>query len=77
VGWCKKKPNKRPRRVIDHHHILPRSRGGNGDNGNVIAVSRDKHIAYHTLFGNKKPDEIVRYLKEFWFKDKLKLEWWK
>jgi len=78
VAWGRKKrPKKRIRRIFDTHHIIPRSRGGKNEPDNLIQVERRKHEIYHELFGNKTPDQIIRYLKEYWFKNKLKLEWWK
>jgi len=76
MAWKHKKKPKH-RHIYDIHHIIPRSKGGTSEPDNLIRVSRKKHEAYHQLFSNKTPDEIIRYLKEFWFKDKLKLEWWK
>lgn len=35
------------------HHILPRSRGGNGEEDNLIYIKNSKHRAIHTLFENQ------------------------
>ena len=48
------------------HHIIPKSRGG-GLGDNLVDVSMREHQFYHALFGNRTPEEIVRYLnKRFW-----------
>lgn len=35
------------------HHILPKSRGGSGDDNNLEYIKNSKHRALHTLFENK------------------------
>lgn len=35
------------------HHILPKSRGGNGDEDNLEYIKNTKHRAIHTLFQNQ------------------------
>jgi hypothetical protein len=45
------------------HHIIPRSRGGKI----VKTVPADYHKAYHKLFENLTPAEILEYLKQVWF----------
>jgi 5-methylcytosine-specific restriction endonuclease McrA len=49
------------------HHIIPKSRGGDSHLENLAIVSVKQHQAYHTLFDNRTPEEIVEYLnKTFW-----------
>lgn len=36
-----------------HHHILPKSRGGNGDEDNLLQLRNSQHRAIHTLFQNQ------------------------
>jgi hypothetical protein len=58
-------PNKNTR--ITRHHIIPRSRGGTCRENNLCMVRGREHEAYHKLFFNKTPDEIIEYLiHEFW-----------
>ena len=58
----KKSKNKRTR-----HHIIPTSRGGKNLESNLAWVPRIQHQKYHSLFGNRNPDEIINYLvKDFW-----------
>jgi hypothetical protein len=48
------------------HHVLPRSRGG-GYKDNIVIIPRVDHDAYHKLFGNMTPEEIILYLiKKYW-----------
>lgn len=49
--------------TIQEHHTLPRSRGGKI----TKSVPSDYHAAYHKLFANLTPQEILDYLKEVWF----------
>jgi len=49
------------------HHINPISKGGKRSKENEALVPRGLHEAYHRLFENKSPDEIVIYLvNNFW-----------
>jgi len=61
--WTKKKVLM----VVDtEHHIVPQSRDG-GKGKNVKIVPSDFHCAYHKLFANMTPSEVVFYLAEVWF----------
>ena len=61
---CKTTPN--PEQMTTHH-IVPRSRGGNRLQNNTCEVSRKKHEAYHIMFKNMTPDEILDELVEnYW-----------
>lgn len=56
------KKNKRSR-----HHIIPTSRGGTSDLENIAFVNGKKHEAYHTMFANQRPEEIVKTLVDnYW-----------
>lgn len=35
------------------HHILPKSKGGSGDDNNLEYIKNSQHRAIHTLFDNK------------------------
>ena len=49
------------------HHIIPRSRGGDNSLENISRVHTKKHQAYHTMFDNRTPDEIVENLvRRYW-----------
>jgi hypothetical protein len=54
---------KRRKVRLQEHHILPRSRGGKI----TKTVPSDYHEAYHKLFENLTPAEILQYLKQVWF----------
>ena len=45
---------------ITKHHIVPQSR--QGQRPIIALVKWGDHKAYHQLFGNMKPEEILRYL---------------
>lgn len=52
---------------ITHHHIVPRSRGGQTEKHNIVLVTHIEHDRYHQLFVNKTPEEIIHYLvNTFW-----------
>lgn len=36
-----------------YHHLLPKSRGGNGEEDNLEYLRNSKHRAIHTLFANQ------------------------
>ena len=49
------------------HHIIPTSRGGKNLESNISYVPNQQHEAYHHLFINRNPDEIIDYLvNDFW-----------
>lgn len=52
--WLEKQPTE--------HHIVPSSRGGGGKKNNISIIRCKKHRAYHTLFKNMTPDEIIKFL---------------
>lgn len=61
------------------HHILPTSRKGKNTEANIKRVPDKQHAAYHSLFANLTPDEVIEYLKQIWFNPNNKfimpLEW--
>lgn len=62
--------SKRKGKHYHKHHIIPRSRGGDNSLENIAGVGKKEHQLYHTLFQNKRPEEIINYLvNEFWNKD--------
>lgn len=67
--------NKNRRRAraarLNRHHIIPVSRckefGINPDfPGNVTLIKRNRHKAWHTLFGNATPDEAIEIIRRDW-----------
>ena len=49
------------------HHIIPSSRGGSDDKQNIAKISGKLHQAYHHLFFNLTPEEIIKDLVEnYW-----------
>ena len=44
----------------NHHHIVPKSRGGR--KGKVIEIPVSFHQAWHTLFGNLYGEEVVDFI---------------
>lgn len=50
----------------DWHHRKPRSLGGNSADKNMSHVSVSKHRAWHTLFGNYTPEQIIRIINNTW-----------
>lgn len=37
------------------HHKIPRCRGGDRNNGNIVKLPQSIHVAWHTLFDNLTP----------------------
>ena len=69
----KKKKNRKQKKHLSLHHILPSSRGGDWSKKNIIHLNIKEHQNYHTLFSNLTPDEIIIYLVEHFWKDQW--EW--
>lgn len=42
------------------HHRLPTSRGGTNKHENISYVPDKQHRAYHYLFGNMIPEELIK-----------------
>jgi hypothetical protein len=52
------------RHKITKHHILPVSRRGSNEPSNIWFLPREKHDAWHLLFGLRTIDEVIGFLKE-------------
>jgi len=59
---------KQKRSKLERHHILPRSRGGDSSRENLTHILGRDHDYYHALFDNKRPDEIIEYLVNYFWK---------
>lgn len=55
------------------HHRKPTSKGGTDDPKNMSKVSVVQHAAWHTLFGNKDPQEIVDIINQTWIDPSVRL----
>lgn len=56
---------RRQRKGYNHHHITPRSRGGQTRDDNLLFLKMEKHDAIHRLFGNSTPKQIIKMLRCF------------
>jgi len=56
------------------HHIIPRSRGGRGLEDNISWIPYVEHNNYHQLFGNRTPEEIGRYLQDYFWANKYEVK---
>lgn len=45
-----------------YHHVIPRSRGGNG-NGNIVEIPETFHVAWHIIFENLYGEECVYFIE--------------
>lgn len=52
---------------LNLHHVIPQSREGEDSTANIAIVDMYKHRSYHTIFQNKKPDEIINYLVDYFW----------
>lgn len=50
---------------LSRHHRRPTSKGGK-DGMNIRLLPMDKHQAWHVLFNNMSPEEIVDEINEFY-----------
>ena len=55
---------------ITKHHILPRSRGGNGNGENILKITRRFHEAWHIVFGNMTPEEAIQFIEIIFFESR-------
>jgi len=63
----KKRRKKANENELTRHHIVPSSRDGGNHHSNIALVQDKKHKAYHIMFSNMTPDEIIRDLVEnYW-----------
>jgi hypothetical protein len=46
------------------HHLVPTSRGGGNNQENKKLIPRLRHDAWHLLFKNLKPEEVIEVVKE-------------
>jgi hypothetical protein len=51
---------------VTEHHRRPRSRGGTNDQSNISLVTDTQHRAWHTLFGNLEPEQVVERINNIW-----------
>jgi len=59
--------NDRP--TVQDHHIVPKSRGGSHNRENILeGVPSDVHWAYHRLFGNLMPLEVIAIIAKIFFR---------
>jgi 5-methylcytosine-specific restriction endonuclease McrA len=62
-----KHKNKNELKRKSKHHIIPKSRGGKRNLENIVTLIVRDHRAYHALFENKTPPEIIDYLvNKYW-----------
>ena len=53
---------------MSRHHILPVSNGGQkNDRNNITVINKRKHDQFHALFSNRKPDQCIKYLVEYFW----------
>ncbi len=57
------KRNRKNKRMITKHHLIPKSRGGHNDKQNLLNLWSDKHHLFHELFGNMTLSEIIILLQ--------------
>lgn len=54
--------------ILQNHHIIPSSRGGRRVRNLIQGFPADLHWAWHRLFGNLLPQEIIVVLLYFLFR---------
>lgn len=48
----------------NHHHLIPKSRGGSSQPQNLLLLWNSKHEMWHQIFGNLTLTEIINLLIE-------------
>jgi len=59
-------PHVRPKPIMEPHHRKPKSKGGTKRPANISKVRQTQHRAWHTLFANYSPAEIVAIINAIW-----------
>ena len=52
--------------ILTKHHKIPTSRGGISIPENIKHVCAAKHRAWHLLFRNMTPEEIIEHIRMEW-----------
>lgn len=63
----KKKKRKHNRKYYpgrDYHHIIPRCKGGDNSDSNLLFIKRTRHIALHNMFEYSNLRMIYLIIKE-------------
>jgi 5-methylcytosine-specific restriction endonuclease McrA len=53
---------------VSIHHVIPRSQEGKTTKSNLAKITKDEHEKYHSLFENKRPEEIMSLLVNYYWK---------
>ena len=53
---------RRNQRKRNRHHLIPKSRGGNKIQSNLLLIDMEKHCAWHILWKNRTLDEVIELL---------------
>lgn len=62
-GSNRRREVRRHKRFMSRHHLRPVSRKGSDSDSNLLRLWRDRHDAWHKLFGNRTLDEIIAVLE--------------
>jgi len=57
IGGCRSKKR------LTNHHCIPRSRQGPDTSHNIRLKTTKEHYAWHSLFRNMTPDEVVALIQ--------------
>ncbi len=49
---------------MSRHHRKPKSRGGSWDESNISIITKEKHRAWHLIFGIMTPHNICHVVKQ-------------
>ena len=52
------------KRHLTNHHCIPRGRNGPDTSHNIRLKSTKEHYAWHSLFRNMTPDEVIASIQE-------------
>ena len=53
---------KRNKHKRNKHHLIPKSRGGEKTQSNILLIDVERHNAWHRLWGNRTLDEVIALL---------------
>lgn len=46
----------------NYHHLKPYSRGGSGEQSNMLLIKEERHKKWHDVFENLTLDEVIKLL---------------
>ncbi len=62
---------------LSEHHLIPRSRGGSNEKWNLVMLTHEVHSAWHNLFSNLLPAEVLHLISVIGLETDKRRESWR